>query len=173
MVDVEELRARIVTHLPLRVRWHVHETPWDFDFARARCPLKALEPSDFQPDFCEEWRDLIIFGEEDYAEGGGARPFLTIHRETGEILGFDIDRHTKPAALLTMHERIHVPIYTLNSSIEGFIRSFAILDEALRLGSRALEGLADALRLADPSVFDSSEWKDVAAWVEEWRTKAS
>ena len=55
-----------------------------------------------------EWSALDLFGEEDYAEGGGASPFLGVHRSSGKIFGLDVERDSSEMFLLKFGCR---PIY--------------------------------------------------------------
>lgn len=47
-LNTEELRYEIVARLPVRSRWLLHETPWDWDFSRATRSLEPLSDEDAQ-----------------------------------------------------------------------------------------------------------------------------
>ena len=76
--DVEAARAAIITGLPVRARWMLGQTPVDFDFSVGRRGLRHLTAEDvagsLDGSLDESWADLLIFGQYDVAEGGGARP---------------------------------------------------------------------------------------------------
>jgi hypothetical protein len=147
MTDLEAIRLQIVTHLPVRVRWLIEQTPLDFDFSHSQSPL--LNANDFLGGARDQqWTALHIFGEQDYAEGGGATPFLGVHAESGEILGLDLDRDESQ-------------IYLLNSNIDLFIRTFLEFDEVLRLSKRPPLNIRERLKEIDPGAFERSEWLDL------------
>jgi hypothetical protein len=51
--------------------------------------------------------DLLVFGMQDFAEGGGAQPWLCVRKRDGWVYGFDPDEDN--------------PMFLLNSSIERFV----------------------------------------------------
>jgi hypothetical protein len=93
-----------------------------------------------------DWRQMLIFGEEDFAEGGGASPLLTVHAQTGVILGLDVDREQSS-------------VFLLNSSIPAFIETFLLFDNVLKAGGTAPSGLRDRIQAVDPESFERSEWR--------------
>jgi hypothetical protein len=99
-----------------------------------------------------DWRELFIFGEEDFAEGGGASPFVTIQSQTGMVFGLDVERDGDATFLL-------------NSSVSHFIETFRVFDEVLRTGTASPSGLLERVRAADPDAFERSEWRDAAEHV--------
>jgi|SRR6266850_4230347 len=144
MTDPESIRLQVATRLPVRVQWLIEQTPLDFDFSPSQAPL--LNANDFlggPPD--QRWTALHIFGEQDYAEGGGATPFLGVHAESGEILGLDLDRDESQ-------------IFLLNSNIDLFIKTFLELDEVLRLSRSPQVQIRERLKKIDPGAFERSEW---------------
>jgi hypothetical protein len=153
-LDPELLRIELVTQLPVRARWIFGETPCDWDFSRAQWPLHSPSSSEFTGgDIPESWLRLRIFGEEDYADGGGAHPLLGIDYETGEVFGLDVERNA-------------LSVYILNSSVERFIVTFLLFDRVLRLRTETVLGLAGKVYEIDPGVFERSEWRDTADYVE-------
>jgi hypothetical protein len=46
MTNIESIRLKIVTCLPVRVQWMIVGTPLDFDFSRAQIPLKPITDKD-------------------------------------------------------------------------------------------------------------------------------
>src|SRR6266487_5307312 len=106
MIDLEAARLLILRDLPPRVRWLINWTPCDYDFSRSQALLRPIEAADLGDcEIVEEWTSLALFGEEDFAKGGGARPFIGIHRETREVFGLDIERES-------------FELFLLNSSLE-------------------------------------------------------
>jgi hypothetical protein len=147
--DLEPLRAMLAAQLPVRARWLIDETPCDWDFSRAQQPLR---PISLGADVPALWRGLYIFGEEDYAEGGGARSFIGINAEAGDVFGLDLERDE--------------PLYVFNSTPQRFIDTFLLFDQALGQKSAAAIGLAARAQAIDPEAFERSEWRDAARHVE-------
>lgn len=139
------VRSQIAAHLPVHVRWLVNRTPLDFDFSRSQRPLKPLLASEVNGDLEPEWSVLDLFGEEDHAEGGGASPFLGVHRNSGQIFGLDVERESSE-------------MFLLNSDVDRFIKTFQRFDSVLREGSRSGD-LHASLHEIDPEVFEVSEWR--------------
>jgi len=153
MIDTEPIRSQILTRLSVRGRWLVNETPLDFDFSRSQSPLRPIMAVDVAGGAIEEhWRSLRIFGEEDYAEGGGSRPYLGIHLESGEIYGLDL-------------ERVKSQMFLLNSNIERFVETFLALDQVLRPGGLLDPQIGERLKRIDPDAFERSEWRLLCDYV--------
>jgi len=144
----------LAARLPPRARWLLGDSPLDWDFSRAAHPLEAL-PEDHAQTLAailpNDWRELLIFGEDDYAEGGGAQSFLTVHTRTGEVFGVDGERDA--------------PVYFLSSSVTAFVETFLLFDRVLRGGVGTASELAEAARAVDPRGFDRSEWRDLAQYM--------
>lgn len=149
-VDLEQARRRIETELPRRVRWLIHDTPLDFDFSRAQHPLEPTSESDLQGTMKEEWTTLYLFGEQDYARGGGAAPYLGIDAVTGAVRGLDVESSR---------------LFLLNSDIGAFVETFQLFDQALRLRSSPLDAVASVARRIDPPAFEQSEWSELVAYL--------
>jgi hypothetical protein len=148
MTDIESIRLQMLKRLPGRVRWPVDGTFVDFDFSRSETPLKPVAPCNFNSATVieKEWNSLRIFGDYDYAEGGGAHPYLGVHCETGAVFGLDAELLYTSA------------MFIFNSDIDRFIQTFLALDRALRLGE--VPGpIKERLREIDPGVFERSEWR--------------
>lgn len=142
--DLDAARRRIASELPPRARWVIHGTPLEFDFSRCTQPLRAPSESDIQGALEPEWLSLALFGEQDYADGGGARPLLGIDTHTGEVVGLDPERDSC--------------LYLLNTNLEAFIRMFTLFDNFVRLGRGTVADLSSAARAIEPSSFDRSAW---------------
>jgi hypothetical protein len=142
--DVEAIRLAIVTQLPLRARWRIYDTPLDYDFGVARRDLREL-PRDAIASGDVRFFDLLIFGDYDCAEGGGAHPWLGIRKTDGAVYGLDPERED--------------PLFFLNSSIEEFIQTFALLNEYLGKGKELPFDLEDRVRNIDPEAYPESDWR--------------
>lgn len=91
-----------------------------------------------------EGLSLALFGEQDYADGGGARPLLGIDTHTGEVVGLDPERDSC--------------LYLLNTNLEAFIRMFTLFDNFVRLRRGTVAELSSGARAIEPSAFDRSAW---------------
>ena len=153
--EIEALRVELSTRLPIRARWLIGETPLDWDFSRAKRQLKLLTSLEFPGwDIPDEWRQFYLLGEENYSEGGGASPYLGVLAETGAVYELDVERDTRPGALL------------LNSSVTRFIDTFYIFDQSLGQGIDSPLNISGRVRALDPEVFNQSEWKLLAEYLE-------
>ena len=76
-LDIGAARSAIIAGLPIRARWMLEETALDFDFTQAHEGLRHVSTDDHSGDIEKDWTDLLIFGQSDYAEGGGASPWIT------------------------------------------------------------------------------------------------
>lgn len=133
----------IVSGLPARARWMINGTPLDFDFSAAGHGLRGLPDEVTEADAGVS--DLLVFGEQDFAEGGGACPWLCIHMRNGSVYGFDPERENA--------------MFLLNSSIELFIATFRLLDEYLRTNAKLPSDCESRLRAIDPSTYPKSDWR--------------
>jgi hypothetical protein len=100
-----------------------------------------------------DWRKLYLFGAENIAKGGGARPFVGIHVETGGVYGLDVERDTSP-------------LFILNSSVARFIETFLLFENVIGRRTAAAFGLTDRVREADPETFSRSEWRHATVVIE-------
>jgi hypothetical protein len=154
MIDPESARQEVARRLPARVRWLVRGVPLDFDFSRSRASLRPIAPTDLSGcDIEDEWTTLFLFGEEDYADGGGASSYLGVHRDTGEICGLDVEREESQ-------------VFILNSNVDRFIQTFQKIDEMLSHTPVASGILSRALMKIDPDAFQHSEWRKFSSYVE-------
>ena len=142
-LDVRAMQSAILTGLPTHARWMVNGTPLDYDFSHARRGLHS--PPDDIVEVNPEWREFLIFGKYDYAEGGGAAPWLCVRTNDSAVLGFDLERKNA--------------VFTLNSSLERFIRTFSFLNSYLGTGKQLPADIEASLREIDPSSFPVSDWR--------------
>src|SRR4051812_25352989 len=93
----------IAKSLPLSTRWMAKSTPMNFDFSTGHSGLRELASldADFENTSPGEF---LVFGDCDYSEGGGAKPWLCIRKSDGWVCGFDLDRESE--------------VFVFNSSIE-------------------------------------------------------
>lgn len=145
MIDTEAVRHQVLASLPTDARWLLNGIPLAFSFARATARLEPLDPSEVTGPLELEWRSLHLFGEQDYADGGGATPFIGVDVNSGKIIGLDLERDTAPLSLF-------------NSNIDAFIRTFRLLDDAFRREPVLVHVLEAQVRQIDPAAFSSSEW---------------
>jgi hypothetical protein len=110
-VDAEAIRLQLEARVAIRVRWSLDGVPLMFDFSRALQSLRRLEPSDIGGPLEEGWSALLLFGEYDYSDGGGASGYLGVHEDTGEVYGLDVERSSSP-------------MFFFNSDVDRFIRTF-------------------------------------------------
>jgi len=147
--NLEKVRHAITSRLPAEVRWVVDQTSLVYNFSRARKPLRPIQSNEILCRIEKKWLDLYLFGEEDFAEGGGARQFVGVDEKSGRILGLDV-------------ERDRAQLYLLNSDIECFIGTFLVFDEALRRKTIPLRRVASAAYEIDPVAFRRSDWRLLA-----------
>ena len=147
MLDIEPVRAELVDALPLAVKWPMGDAELDFDFSRSRRALCTMGRSEINFELDAEWADLYLFGEMNFAEGGGSRTLLAVHVESLEILGLDVER---PSSILFF-----------STSARAFVRTFDLFCHVLRLGAD-LDKLQVQAQMIDPTGFSKSQWKLLA-----------
>src|SRR5579883_164537 len=76
---------------PAQARWMIDGTPLDFQFTVGRHGLHRL-PDEVLVSGDTAASELLVFGEQDFAEGGGARPWLCVREGDGSVYGFDAER---------------------------------------------------------------------------------
>ena len=146
-IDLEAVQTEIVTRLPVRARWTINRTPLDYNFVVAHESLYEVSddllcmvgPAE------KEWFELLIFGDYDYAEGGGAHPWLCVRKSDGAIYGLDVEREN--AAFL------------LNSSLEGFIGTFQFLNGYFGNAKQLPSNVNAHLRRINPEAYPESDWR--------------
>jgi hypothetical protein len=146
-VDWKSIETVVASSLPLRARWIVNGTSLDFDFSLLGQGLRTL-PDEPVAVGDEMKSDLLIFGQQDFAEGGGARPWLCVRKRDGWVYGFDPDEDK--------------PLFLLNSSIERFVATFQFLNEHLRKNEPLQLDCESHLRIIDPEAYPMSEWRLLA-----------
>src|SRR4051812_4325791 len=115
--DPEAALAAIRRRLPRRARWLIGATPLDFDFSTDRYGLRRVTDNDVVGGPVPgEWSDCRLIGMYDYAEGGGASPWIAIRERDGFVCGLDIARDGENT-------------FIFNSSLDRFIRTFHLLDQ--------------------------------------------
>src|ERR1044072_4512360 len=86
---IAHVRAAIRNRLPSSRRWYIYDSTLDFDFDLSR--IRIFSPTDMIGDPDPRWLELVIFGESDYAEGGGASTYLTIDPASGRVFNLDME----------------------------------------------------------------------------------
>jgi hypothetical protein len=141
--DRGTIETTLASELPTKSRWMLDNTPLDFEFTVARGGLQAL-PDDVQKFGDSTWSDLLVFGEYDYAEGGGARALLCVRESDGSVCGLDLERD--------------VAIFPLNSSADKFAATFQLLDNYLAHDRPLPTDCESRVRSIDASLEPSSDW---------------
>jgi hypothetical protein len=144
-MDLSAIQLAVTSRLPRRARWLTPDgTPLDFTFyavPRRLSDLLAEEGCDGAVDGAE---DFTGFGECDYAEGGGARPWLVVGNVDSRVYAIDIES-----------ER---PIELLNSTLAGFVETFRLLHNDLGAGRLLSPGVGRSAEQLDPESYPNSEW---------------
>ena len=143
---------RALRKLPLRRRWTCGGTPLDWDFSVKRSALRPLDKAAYDFPLRPAWLTLLMFGEYDYAEGGGAHPFVGIRSTDGAVFGLDFERDRKP-------------MFPLNSSLDAFVDTFHALDAYLGKGRRLPEDIDRSLHAIDRTAYARSDWKPFVVFV--------
>ena len=144
MVDIERVRIEVADALPLTARWTLGDAELAFDFSRSRQALSTLRPSEINFELDAAWASLYLFGEMDFAGGGGSTILLAIHAEKLEILGLDVER---PSSVLFF-----------SSSARAFVRTFELFCGVVPAGTN-LGMLQAQAKVIDPEGYGRSEWK--------------
>lgn len=146
-VDPRMIQSAVDTRLPIRARWMLRETPLDFEFFSGSDGPRRLNNGDVGGgDLPAEWVGFLAFGRYDFAEGGGASPWIAVRDGDGEIYGLDIERRREIT-------------FKFNSSLDRFIATFNLLGQHLREGRALPPAILSDLRAADEDAFDASEWR--------------
>jgi hypothetical protein len=146
-LDLKTIQSTALARLPERTRWLIKGVPLDIDFSTARRGLARVGGQHViggTPP--PQWRKLLIFGEYDYAEGGGAAAWICVREGDGAICGLDPERGEQP-------------VFLFNSSIDRFIDTFLLLDLHLRSARALPDGIVAAARDLDGDAYDASEWR--------------
>lgn len=144
--DLDAAKQAIVEGLPVRTCWIVGSQPLRYDFSQGRERLRPVIEEVEERWILDAWRSLVIFGRSDYADGGGATPWLTLDRTTGAVMGLDLERDTKP-------------VYLINSSLPQFVATFGYLNRFLPSGLRLPEDADDVVRAIDDAAYSTGEWR--------------
>jgi hypothetical protein len=128
----------------------IKHTPLDYAFDAAG--IRRVSDRDFVGEGEPEWSNLLIFGEYDCAEGGGAHPYITVHEDTGCVFLLDVERNEA--------------IALMNSSVEQFVSTFVLLDRYLGCGLALPNDIEVDARQIDPMAFDlSKEWRELIRYL--------
>jgi hypothetical protein len=148
-MDAGSIQSAIASRLPQRARWLIRGTPLDFSFYSVPRNLTAMMAEwVWDATVVEHASGFIVFGERDYAEGGGASNWLVVRRSDGNVYGMDAERE--------------VPLFLLNSSLHAFINTFCFLDKYLGHGHPIPPDLHSLVQNLDPT-YSGSEWHDLVA----------
>jgi hypothetical protein len=136
--------ARAIDTLPVQAHWSIKGTPLSFDFSAAHGGLRTL-PKEASELGNAEGAALLVFGEQDFAEGGGGHPWLCFCKQDGSVWGFDPERKQ--------------PMFLLNSSIERFIATFGFLHAYLEKNARLPANSKSHVQNLDPDAYSTSDWR--------------
>ena len=113
-IDRKATEAALASGLPYRARWMVEGEPLDFRFMVCRHGFYTL-PDAVIANAGTATCELLVFGEQDYAEGGGSRSWLCVRKRDGAVYRFDPE--------------FEEPLLLLNSSVPQFVATFRALDD--------------------------------------------
>jgi hypothetical protein len=143
-LDRKAIETAIKSGLPVRARWMIDGAPLDFDFSFAGHGLRELPDGSIVASDAAGF-DLLVFGEYEFAEGGGARPWLCVCKLDGSVYGFDPERED--------------PKFLLNSSIERFVATFQLLNEHLGKNEELPSDCESQLSAIDLEAYPRSDWR--------------
>ena len=143
-LDREATEAALASGLPYRARWTVEGEPLDFEFTVGRRGLDR-PPDAVTADAGIAASGLLVFGERDYAEGGGSRSWLCVRERDGAVYGFDPE--------------LEEPLLLLNSSVPRFVATFQTLDGYLSNDGALPPDCDGRLRALDPEAYQDSDWR--------------
>lgn len=141
LIELDHVRNRILAELPSQLRWEVGGPTWDLDFRRAHHTLRPLSEAETNGPIEEEWKKLYLFCESNFDGYGGAAPLMGVNISSGEIEMLDVEDSYQ---------------CFLNSDIESYIKTFKLIDSAVRSGMSSEELINTASRQFER--FDQSEW---------------
>jgi hypothetical protein len=148
-MEITSTLAAARSQLPQSARWLVDGTPQDFSFYSNARSLDVVMTEQACGGVLQHASDFIVFGEYDFAEGGGAKPWLVVRCSDGKVFGVDVEREAS--------------MFSLNSSLDAFINTFCLLDKFLRRHQQIPEDLEMLVQSLDPAAYDGSEWRDLVA----------
>jgi hypothetical protein len=92
-MDTGSVQPTITSRLPQRARWIIGGTLLDFSFYSVPRHLPTIMAAweGWDAAFVEQVSDLVAFGERDYAEGGGATPWLVVRPSDGNVFAVDAE----------------------------------------------------------------------------------
>jgi hypothetical protein len=149
-IDPTTIQTAVASRLPSQARWFLDGATLDFDFSPARDHLRALPDGATPIDQNDPALGLLVFALQDFAEGGGAQPWLCVRKNDGWICGFDPDDDD--------------PIFILNSSIARFIETFLFLNQHLGNNEPLPSDCANRLLEMDPEAYSTSNWRMLAEY---------
>ncbi len=144
-INPQHIQEYVVSNLPEEARWFIDGTTLDFNFSPSRSDLCPLPDGPDPADQEDPANDLLIFGRQDFAEGGGAQPWLCLRTTDGWICGFDGDCDDEP-------------IFILNSSIQRFVETFLFLSQYFQKKEALPANAGERLSEIDPVANATSNW---------------
>lgn len=144
--DLDAAQQAILEGLPVRTCWLVGDQSLRYDFSQGRERLLPVSEQVEERWLRDAWRPLLIFGSSDYANGGGATPWLTLDRTTGSVMGLDLERDANA-------------VYLINSSLPQFVATFMYLERFLPARLPLPDNAEDVVRAIDDAAYPTSEWR--------------
>lgn len=139
-IDAETARELIASYLPIRARWQPGRCPLDLDFTIGRNGLRRPAPDLFSDAVTkadlEDWETLQIFGEYDYAEGGGAHVLIGLHDSDDAVYTLDVE--------------LDDPVTLMSESLPTFIEMFLLVDNTLAKGEAPIQDILPSAQSIDP-----------------------
>ncbi len=157
-LDLKAIESTLTVGLPVQARWMIDRTPLDFEFTVCRTGLHRLPDNVLEPNQTGS-SELLVFGKQGIAEGGGASPWLCVREGDGSVYGFDPERKD--------------PMFLLNSSIDRFVATFRLLNDYLAKNNPLPPDCEIRLQLIDPDSYANSDWRFLAEYLQSARPDAA
>src|SRR6476659_4557945 len=138
-----DIESTLASGLPGQARWMSGDTPLDFEFTVGSVGLHEL-PDEVLASCAGASTELLVFGRQDFAEGGGASPCLCVRERAGSVYGFDPEREE--------------PLFLLNSSVDRFVATFRLLSDYLTTNEPLPSDCESRVRAIDPEAYSHSDW---------------
>ncbi len=154
--DRKAIESTLAAGLPVQARWMIDGTPLDCEFTVGRLGLHTLPEEELESSDTAS-PDLLVFGVQDFAAGGGARNWLCVSEGDGRIYGFDPEREE--------------PMFLFNSSIDRFVATFRLLEDYLAKNKPLPLDCESRLQAIDPEAYPTSDWRLLVECLRRCRTR--
>jgi hypothetical protein len=141
------MRTFVLDRLPRRARWNICGSALDFAFLPEGLDLRQIDPGDIVGGpIPEEWAGCWVFGMYNYADGGGASPWIAVRERDGFVCGLDAEREGSAP-------------FIFNSSLDRFISIFNLFNGHFPANQALARDTVLQARALDADAFDNSEWR--------------